>query len=269
MGPLEVDTDEFEVGKVFTGPDSDELVLFYEHRRFILMMTKPETREDDHDHVVADLLQKIEEANDDPDPMTFVRCLEDVEDLAISACKQTLITLATSGQQPNSKQTSLSLEDFLYPPTFYLQLHSVKGTLQAVRVEDVSEIASMLDPVHLTVDLEPGSVPELPSVEIEVMEDLFMRQILKVKISTNGQVCVFKSATYGNEDQLKREINVLRQISETWEPGDPSRLHVPRLLGLATSGGGGQILGILEEFVDGTNLYQFNIDDAPSAQRQQ
>lgn len=72
---------------------------------------------------------------------------------------------------------------------------------------------------------------------------------------------------YGNEDQLNRKVNVLQQTSEKGEPDDPSRPYVPRLLGLVTSGG--QVVGILEEFVDGANLYDFNIDDAPSTQRRQ
>ncbi|KAL6251780.1 hypothetical protein RBB50_001990 [Rhinocladiella similis] len=69
MDPLEVEADGFEAGEVFTGPDSHRIVLFYEHRRFVLIMTKPENREDDD--LVADLFLKIEEAKNDPDQMVI------------------------------------------------------------------------------------------------------------------------------------------------------------------------------------------------------
>lgn len=260
MDPPKAETDGFEVGEVLTGPDDCRIVLYYDHLRFILVMTKTEIREDGD--VVADLFLKIEEAENDPDEMMFDRYLEDVRELAILACKHTMYTLAASVPKPSSKQ--LSLEDFLHPATFCLQLRAMKGKLQAVGIDDISEFARMHEPVPLAMDFVPRSVPALtPSVEIEFIEDLFMRKILKV--SKHGEVCVFKSATQGNEDQLRREISVLQQISDKWEPDHPDHPHVPRLLGLVTSGG--QVIGMLEEFIDGTNLHELDLDDASSAQR--
>jgi len=236
------------------------MVRYYDNQRFVLVMMKPEKREDGD--VVADLFLKIEEAENDPDQLMLDRCLEDVRELAISACKHTMYTLAASVQRPNRKP--LSLEDFLHPTTFYLQLRTVEGKLQAIRIDEISRFATIHEPARLTMDLVPRFVPALiPSVEIEFIEDLFMGKILKV--FKNGEVCVFKSATDGNKGQLKREINVLQQISEEWEPDHPHRPQVPRFLGLVTSGG--QIIGMLEEFIDGTNLYEFDIYEASSAQR--
>lgn len=90
-----------------------------------------------------------------------------------------------------------------------------------------------------------------------------MRKVLKV--SHNGQACVFKTATAGNQDQLTREITVLQQISKQWVPDHPSRPRVPRLLGLVTSGR--KAIGMLEEFINGTNLDELDIDGASPAQR--
>ncbi|OQV00028.1 Protein kinase domain-containing protein [Cladophialophora immunda] len=173
-----------------------------------------------------------------------------------------MYTLAASTQNPNGKQQSL--EDFLHPTTFYLQLRTVQGKLQAVEIDDISEVASMYEPVRLALDSVPRSfAAPTPSADIEFIEDLFMGKVLKV--NKNGEVCVFKAATHGNEDQLKREINILQQISEKWEPDHPHRPQIPQFLGLVTSAG--QVIGMLEEFVDGMNLHEFDIDDVSSAQR--
>ncbi|RMD42246.1 hypothetical protein DV735_g2914, partial [Chaetothyriales sp. CBS 134920] len=95
-----------------------------------------------------------------------------------------------------------------------------------------------------------------------------MGQILKVS-SDGQQVCVFKSATSGNnqKNQLKREINVLQQISQHWAPDDPDRPRVPQFFGLVQSSRG-QVIGLLESFIDGTNLSELNLaDDTSSTQR--
>lgn len=194
--------------------------------------------------------------------LNYDRCLEDVTELAITACKHTIHMLAASAQKPNSNQ--VSLEDFLHPTTFYLQLRTMDGKLQAVRIDDSPEPACMHEPVYLEIDHMARSVPApTPSVVIEFIEDLFMGRVLKV--SKNGEVYVFKSATHGNEDQLKREINVLQQISEKWDPDHPERPHVPQFFGLVKSSG--QVIGMLENFIEGKNLYELNLDDASSAQR--
>lgn len=256
MDTPEVEADGFEAGEVFTGPHDCQIVLYYDHQRFILTMAKPESREDGD--VVADLFLKLEEAENDPDEMMVDRCLEDVRENAISACKQTMYTLAASVQKLNSKQ--LSLEDFLHPTTFYLQLRTVKGKLQAFEIDDISNFTSIHEPVRLPMDFVPRSVPAPPpSVELGFIEDLFMRKVLKV--SKNDVVWVFKSATYGNEGQLKREINVLQQISERWEPDHPGRPRVPRFLGLVASES--QMIGMLEEFIDGTNRILLDLLPAP------
>ncbi|KIX02728.1 uncharacterized protein Z518_08670 [Rhinocladiella mackenziei CBS 650.93] len=243
MGPPEVEIDGFEAGEVFTGPDNCRIVLYYDHQRFILVMTKPESRDDGD--VVADSFPKIEEAENDPDEMVFDQCMEDVRELAISTCMH---TLAASVQKPNSKQ--LSLEDFLHPATFYLQLRTVKGKLQAVGIDDISVFASMHEPVRLALDFVPRSVPALtPSVEIEFIEHLFMKVL---KVSKKGEICVFKSATHGNGDQLKREINVLQQISEKWEPDNPRRPHPMRGLSIsAASSTDGWVDEDLAETIEG------------------
>ncbi|ETI24289.1 hypothetical protein G647_03658 [Cladophialophora carrionii CBS 160.54] len=86
-------------------------------------------------------------------------------------------------------------------------------------------------------------------------------------MSRNGKVCVVKLATGGKEDQLKSEIHILQQISEAWEPDHPCRPYVPRGFGLVTSGG--QVVGMLEELVDGTSLHEVDMDHASSAQRRE
>ncbi|OCT45765.1 hypothetical protein CLCR_01739 [Cladophialophora carrionii] len=100
---------------------------------------------------------EIEEAEKDPDEMVFDRCLEDFRELVISTCQHNMYTLAASGPRPNSRQASL--EDFLHPPTFYLQLHTASGKLEAVEMDDISETALRDDSVPLAADFEPQSVP--------------------------------------------------------------------------------------------------------------
>lgn len=66
----------------------------------------------------------------------------------------------------------------------------------------------------------------------------------------------FKSAAYGAENQLKREVSTLQRIAERWGPGC-DRPRIPRLLGLVTSSD--RVVGILEEFVDGQNLFELDL----------
>jgi len=91
-----------------------------------------------------------------------------------------------------------------------------------------------------------------------------MGQVLKV--SQNGNVCVFKSAHHGSKTQLMREIQILQRISEQWEPDDPARPAVPRLLGLV--GSHDQVIGILEDFIDGEMLSELDMNEVSAAQRQ-
>ncbi|RMZ86625.1 hypothetical protein DV736_g6146, partial [Chaetothyriales sp. CBS 134916] len=260
MSSQEAETDGFEVVEVLTGPDNCRIVLNYDHLRFILNLLKPESPEDDD--AVANLFLKLEEAEDDSDELRYDQCLEEVTDTAISACKGTMNSLAAAAPTSNSKQ--VSLEDFLYPTTFSLQLRTVNGKLQAVKMDDYSELTSMLEPPPLMVDSIPRSAPApTPSVEIEFMEDLFMGKVLKV--SQHGEVRVFKSATHGNEDQLKREISVLQQVSEKWDPDHPDRPRVPQFFGLVKSRD--QVIGMLESFIEGKNLYELSLADTSSTQR--
>ncbi|KAL9105673.1 MAG: hypothetical protein Q9227_009191 [Pyrenula ochraceoflavens] len=240
------------------------MVLYYNQQRFILIVTKPEINEDTD--VVADLFLKIEEAEQDADDMMADRYLEDFRELTIAACKETMYTLAASAQQPQSNQ--LSLEEVLRPVTFYLQICSVKGKLQATTIDNVSGFASMDEPVHFPVDCMSEPIPALiPSAEVQFIEDVFMRKVFKV--SRNGEVCVFKMATEGNEGQLKREVDVLRRMSEMWSPNHPGRPHVPQFLGLVIATDS-QVMGILEDYIEGTNLRELDMHDAATtmAQRQ-
>ncbi|RMD41228.1 hypothetical protein DV735_g3890, partial [Chaetothyriales sp. CBS 134920] len=260
MSWQEAETDGFEVVEVLTGPDDCRIVLNYNHLRFILNLLKPESPEDDD--AVANLFLKLEEAEDYSDELRYDRCLMEVTDTAILACKGTMNSLAAAAPTSDSKQ--VSLEDFLYPTTFSLQLRSVNGKLQAVKMDDDSELPSILEPPPLMVDSIPRSAPApTPSVEIEFMEDLFMGKIFKV--SLHGQVRVFKSAIHGNADQLKREISVLQQVSEKRDPDRPDHPRVPQFFGLVKSRG--QVIGMLESFIEGKNLYQLSLANTSSTER--
>ncbi|EXJ60857.1 hypothetical protein A1O7_05010 [Cladophialophora yegresii CBS 114405] len=210
--PFEVESDGFEVSDVFTEPDDHGMVLYYDHKRFVLLTRTPGSREDGD--IVSHFFLRVEKAEKDPDEMVFDRCLEDFLELVISICKHTM---------------QASLEDFLHPTTFYLQYHIANGKLDTVEMDDVSRAAIMTDCVPSAVDFEPETVPILtPSFEIEFVKNLHMRKV--VQVSKNGEVSVFKVATGDKKDQLKREIHILLQISETWELDHPCRPCVPRFL---------------------------------------
>lgn len=160
--------------------------------------------------------------------------------------------------------TTQSLGDFLHPVTFYLRLLSVEGRRQATKIEDTENYASMHETGCLPMDCVPLSVHSLiPAVELDFLDELFMGKV--VKVSHNGEVYVFKSASYGSEDQLQREIVMLQQVSERWEPGRRNRPRIPRLLGLVTARN--NIAGLLEEYVDGENLSELDMADVSPAQR--
>ena len=257
----QVENNAFEIGEVFTGPDECEIVLLLGHTRFILIIKKPDcqTRGD----VVADFFLKLEGSEHDPDDLAYERCLEDFRELAISASKDTMYKMADSVRKPHG--SAQNLEDFLYPTTFYLQLHTVDGHLHAFEVEDTSEYADTHDPALLPMNCVPQSIQNfIPASDLEFIKDLYMGKVLKV--SKNGKIFVFKSATCNNEDQLKREIDILQQANEKWESDPSNRPSIPRLLGLVTCRD--QIAGILEEFIDGEILHELEMED-PSIERRQ
>ncbi|RMZ78597.1 hypothetical protein DV738_g3734, partial [Chaetothyriales sp. CBS 135597] len=85
---------------------SPSLVLNYDHLRFILNLLKPESPEDDD--AVANLFLKLEEAEDDSDELRYDRCLMEVIDTAILACKGTMNSLAAAAPTSDSNLADTS-----------------------------------------------------------------------------------------------------------------------------------------------------------------
>lgn len=256
------DLQEFEYDgiEVMSSPDDCQIVLTHNRTRFILAMVRPS------DPKTGDPLtkwfRKLEDSENDPDEMAYDRCLEELRDCAISACKDTMYTLSSS--VPVSRQERQSLENFLHPMTFCLQLFSEQGTLRAHRIHDTTKYVKKLEPATLSRNLlsQPASALTLAS-ELDFIEDLYMGQVLKV--FKNGKVCVFKSTHNGAKNQLMREIKILQQISERWETGHPAGPAVPRFLGLV--GSHDQVIGILEDFIDGVKLSELDIDGISATRR--
>src|SRR2546423_3522260 len=258
MAASDTQDDGFEAGEVFTGPEDCQIVLHYQGVRFIIVMIRLNDWKDSD--IVESLFQKINEAENDPDKMTYHRCLEDVRETAIAACKKAMYKLASS--VPNSNKVR-SLDDFLHPTTFYLRLSTVEGHLQATKMDDVGNYVSMHQCVHISMHCLPHLIQQLiPASHLKFLGDLYMAKIIKV--SNNGKACVFKSATYRAENQLKREIYTRQRMAERWGP-DRDRPRIPRLLGLVTSGD--KIVGILEEFVDGENLFALDLTKSSVEER--
>lgn len=251
MDSSAVQDHDFEVGDICRGPDDCQMVLTYNRVRFILVMTRPEQRQDNH--VVATLFRKMDEAENDPDEMAYDRCLEDVREFIISDCKNTMYHLASS--IPHVNDQPQSLEDFLHPITFYLRLESAQGHIQATELKEIEHYASTHERVFLPMGCVPQPIENLiPAENLGFVEDLHMGNVIKV--SHKGEMYIFKSASSGNEDQLEREIRVLIQISKKWGKAR-DRPQVPCLIGLVTSRD--QIAGLLETFVQGENLYDMEI----------
>jgi len=187
----EAEYDGIEVKEVMSSSDDCQIVLTRNRNRirFILVLVRP-TDPTDGD-IMAKWFQKIEEAETDADEMAYETCLEDVRESAISVCRDVIYALSSS--VPVSEEEPQSLEDFLYPMTFYLQVVSEQGSLQARRIDDTAEYANMYEPVKLPriFSLRPALALTSAS-DLEFIEDLYMGQVLKV--SQNGKVCVFKSA---------------------------------------------------------------------------
>lgn len=85
-----------------------------------------------------------------------------------------------------------------------------------------------------------------------------------VKVLNNGSACIFKSAIYGAENQLEREIVTLQQMTERWG-SCRDRPRILRLLGVVTSDN--EVVGILEEFIDGENLFELDLTESSVEER--
>jgi hypothetical protein len=206
MDHPEVPDSAFRVGEVGSGPDQHQIVISYDRIRFVLFVTRPNDREDDD--LLADFYDRVQEARNGGERISAYRCALDLGRVAISDCKHTMLSLSATVQKPNSKQ--LSLQEYLYPTTFHLQLRSVNGKLETIELDDNINYTGMHAPLPFPVDFAPESMPNLtPFGELDFVHNICTKKVIKV--SRSGEICVFKSTAHTDESQIQREINLLQK----------------------------------------------------------
>lgn len=255
--------EELETTEISTSLDDCQIVSKYNHIRFVLIMQKCETPADSDD-IIAGWLTKLDEVQDDPDDpdgMMYHETVAEIEQAVIPVSETLIRSLAASTPTPDQQKEHPTLESHLYPPTFFIQVTSDQGILSAQILETPGEYAVMLRPYVLSGTFSQESAIFSAS-SLRFIQDLYIGRVAQV--SYKGEVYVFKCA-YGHEEPLQREIKVLQQITEQRQQGFLSDIPVPRYIGLVTSHD--QVIGFLEEFVDGEPLSELDLDKVSTSQR--
>ena len=113
------------------GSSSDvEITVLYNRVLVILSLKRPRLGKLDVS-VQAEPLRKLDDAAIDPDDLTLDLCLEEVHDLVLATCRESIQGLAPpihrKGDQP-----SQTLDEWLHPETYCFELVPVHCELSAV-----------------------------------------------------------------------------------------------------------------------------------------
>jgi len=250
--------DEISIEETFIGTGDDcEITLTYNSTRFIILLKRPSSVEEDT--IEGKLLRELDDAAAMSDEMIYDRYLENIHDIVVSECKMTMHKLAPVRHSNLCVQT---LEDRLYPKTFVLQLITIGGKLEIL--EHYS--SDSLKYPHSPIELDPVLVlstdtPMVPAAAIRIVKNLHFQKVVEVEWAYDTYA--FKTAFSGGEAELRREIRIL-QVLET-ELGHRYP-RVPRLRGFVVSHG--KIVGFLEELIPGCcMLGQMDILSVPRDHR--
>ena len=161
--------DEISIEETFTGTGDDcEITLTYNSTRFIILLKRPSSAEEDTTE--GKLLRELDDAAAMSDEMIYDRYLENIHDIVVSECKMTMHKLAPVRYSNLCVQT---LEDRLYPNTFVLQLITIEGKLKIFKHYS----SDSLKYLHLPIKLDPvlilfTNTPIIPAAAIRVIKNL-------------------------------------------------------------------------------------------------
>jgi hypothetical protein len=144
-------------------------------------------------------------------------------------------------QAPPSKQRSSIIDfgSFLYPQTIYLQLVSKNGQVQIIeRQEKLFEVQ------YFALNMVDLSLPRISLKEIQVLQPLRRKDIMKVLIKLQERCC--KIASNVTRQAVQRELDCLSKVSSSTYG---SFIQVPKLVGLVHMSRGGPVIGIIEDYI--------------------
>jgi serine/threonine protein kinase len=259
MEPQTTEDDGIMLREVDVGIEEDcEITLLYNHVRFIVVLKRSRSESaGDQVSIEEIMLKELDKSAKNPDPFVYDRCLEDIQELAISKSKDLVYKLASG--RSGERNGNITLEEWLSPKTFVLQLRTVRGELRVEQLSGIKEATYNHENVYLspkTISFDKKEIQSVSAKDIEVIEDLNFEKFSKV--SWRGVCYAFKFASKGNEKQLVREMRALRDLSKIESPKKNSP-HIPRLHAIVESGRG--VVGILEDYIDSSgNLFDYICD---------
>lgn len=258
MEPQTTEDDGIMLREVNVGIEDDcEIALFYNHVRFIVVLKR--SGPEDEESIEEVMLKELEDSDKNPDPFVYERCLEEIQELTISKSKDMIYKLAPKRRLDDCND-NITLEGWLYPTTFVLQLRTVRKELRVEQLGGIKEATYNHESAYLlskTLPFDKDEVQFVSAKDIEVIETQTLNFENFNKVSWRGLFYAFKSASKGNEKQLVREMRVLRDLSKIQWPEKDS-LHIPRLHAIVESKRG--VVGFLEDYIDSSgNLYEHMI----------
>ncbi|KAG9664742.1 putative C6 transcription factor, partial [Aureobasidium melanogenum] len=164
---------------------------------------------------------------------------------------------------PTTSVGNLTLEDFVYAPTYHLDVISGQNGQLGIQGEEICTLAPAYDIASLSIFSAPETWKPLPKTKARDLslarEEKEMKPLESVqgKINTTtegeGKYKFFKPRELGREKEFEREVEVLHRIREAGLAGPTHRL--PVLEGLVVAGKQEQVVvGILMNFISSPKL---------------
>lgn len=262
---MDDDLPPFAMMEWYFGDDADAaLTIMSRGKRFHVSLTTEDVRGPDEDEeLVQTFLRFRKSMDDDPEAM------EALQEWMVKPCISHMDRLAPS--MPRTAPPSLA--EYFNAETFMLKLANVEGRLEATQCPHDPSVTRSLVPKVLMSDptvseaISQG-VPCIPASQLaavlepdahEADYDLIPRTVRVIGKDTRFH---FKGAFM--QEAFRRELDILLRFQRDSFPDD---LRVSRLGGLVTWDDGVSIIGLLVEYIHGSETLAYAAEEASKAER--
>jgi serine/threonine protein kinase len=222
--------------------DGISVTIYCNRKKFIVQFSPVDSLQD---AIEGPLIERYEAASEEEDEEEEEAVQQELDDLIFNVGRPIFAQLAPPNP-PTAKVQPVTLHSLLYPETIHLQFATVDGEAkileQDVHAEQHGFEHAAPPPIQLKNDL---GLPTHLSTDIQVLEEIQGQgEITHVLVDGRERCC--KSGEPFNWKAIEREFDCLGKITQSKHG---KSIQIPKLTGLVTSPDGGQIIGILEEYV--------------------
>ncbi|KAI9760451.1 MAG: hypothetical protein M4579_001645 [Chaenotheca gracillima] len=159
---------------------------------------------------------------------------------------------ATEPQRVEAEEGTLTLQEYFFPESFGYELRGLdeRFVLTPADPSKSGPIRPGLEINELTITLFPTPIFHPSQVQFSFVRPEMGTFNAPSKVLVDGKTtCLFKSVTWGDQDNASREIDIYRRIEEAGLLSKDG-IRLRRLHGVVTDGPSDSILGLLLTWVD-------------------